>query len=194
MTETTQLPAVPKVTVGYERSIQVRDFEPSKASIFVSADIAGTYNDQGLYVPEDGAVADAAAAAFFEAKLAVLKQLHLPYEILDNVVIETIDKVLGPVDTVSDKPAQALRAPRSVQGNTRPKGGGKGSPPAWAQDGAYSADKADLQAELLEHPERYFDNREGKQNPKAPDFKRKFTGEGIWLDKASDALKEKYAA
>jgi hypothetical protein len=64
--------------------------------------------------------------------------------------------------------------------------------PEWSK--IAPATKAELQAELLAHPDRYFDNREGKQNPKAPDFKRKYTKDGIWLDKASPELKAKYAA
>ena len=31
---------------------------------------------------------------------------------------------------------------------------------------------------------RWWDNRQNKRNPKAPDFKHKDTGDGIWLSSA----------
>ncbi|TQD98442.1 hypothetical protein C1H46_016043 [Malus baccata] len=35
---------------------------------------------------------------------------------------------------------------------------------------------------LVENPDKWWDNRLNKRNPKAPDFKHKETGEGLWLD------------
>uniref|UniRef100_A0A5B7B510 Uncharacterized protein n=1 Tax=Davidia involucrata TaxID=16924 RepID=A0A5B7B510_DAVIN len=35
---------------------------------------------------------------------------------------------------------------------------------------------------LVENPDKWWDNRSGKVNKKSPDFKNKDTGEGLWLD------------
>lgn len=52
-------------------------------------------------------------------------------------------------------------------------------------------DKPALWAELASNPEKWFDNREDKRSEKAPDFKRKGTGEGLWLEfKGSSAVPE----
>ncbi|XP_043708291.1 protein OSB2, chloroplastic-like isoform X2 [Telopea speciosissima] len=37
---------------------------------------------------------------------------------------------------------------------------------------------------LVENPEKWWDNRLDKKNKKAPDFKHKFTGEGLWVDRS----------
>lgn len=39
---------------------------------------------------------------------------------------------------------------------------------------------------LIENPRRWWDNRSCKRNEKAPDFKHKETGEGLWLTSAPD--------
>lgn len=162
----------PRVTVGYERSVSVRPYETAKASIFVQADVVGTWSKDGLFVPDTGAVSEAAKAAFFEAKVAVLSQLNLKFEITqEQVVLEMLDKHLGPIEIVSEQPRAAA---------------------ATAPAAAAKSSKADKEADLLANPETWWDNRVGKTNPKAPDFKHKKSGEGIWLDKASPALKEAY--
>ncbi|GAV83843.1 hypothetical protein CFOL_v3_27288 [Cephalotus follicularis] len=38
--------------------------------------------------------------------------------------------------------------------------------------------------DLVENPNKWWDNRLGKKNGKAPDFKHKETGEGLWLSNA----------
>lgn len=40
----------------------------------------------------------------------------------------------------------------------------------------------ELWLDYKEHPERYWDNRENKRNPRAPDFKNKESGQALWLD------------
>ncbi|KAI3447616.1 hypothetical protein Pfo_004281 [Paulownia fortunei] len=39
---------------------------------------------------------------------------------------------------------------------------------------------------LVENPNKWWDNRLDKRNPKAPDFKHKETGEGLWLSESPD--------
>lgn len=57
---------------------------------------------------------------------------------------------------------------------------------AAAADGGGYAEKAEKRrAEwdaFFNSPEVWWDNRESKKNPRAPDFKHKMTGEGLWID------------
>ncbi|XP_075502279.1 protein OSB2, chloroplastic-like [Primulina tabacum] len=39
---------------------------------------------------------------------------------------------------------------------------------------------------LVENPDKWWDNRSNKKNPKAPDFKHKETGEVLWLNRTPD--------
>ncbi|XP_073142638.1 protein OSB2, chloroplastic-like [Henckelia pumila] len=39
---------------------------------------------------------------------------------------------------------------------------------------------------LVENPDKWWDNRPNKKNPKAPDFKHKETGEVLWLNRSPD--------
>lgn len=41
---------------------------------------------------------------------------------------------------------------------------------------------SDLWEELRAKPEKFWDNREGKRNPRAPDYKHKDTGAALWLN------------
>lgn len=47
---------------------------------------------------------------------------------------------------------------------------------------------------LLNSPNEWYDNRLGKFNAKAPDFKHKTSGEALWLDSAPSWAKEQLAA
>jgi len=38
---------------------------------------------------------------------------------------------------------------------------------------------------------KWWDNREGKRNPKAPDFKHKDDGRALWLNSAPDWVRQK---
>ena len=51
-----------------------------------------------------------------------------------------------------------------------------------AGGGAASAHVAEAQwTALFSNPRAFWDNREGKRNPRAPDFKHKETGEALWI-------------
>lgn len=172
---TTTTSTAPKLTVGYNRKVSVRPYESAEASIFVQADIQGTYNEDGLFVPDDNAVNEAAKLAFFEAKVAVLNQLCLPYDVVENVVVEQIDKVLGPVDVIKQEtPSQKASAARN--------------PAPAAASGGKTEDTAAAWDDLLNDTSGWFDNRTDKISAKSPDFKAKKTNKniaankGLWLD------------
>lgn len=55
---------------------------------------------------------------------------------------------------------------------------------------------AELLQEFQEYPDRFWDNRENKLNPRHPDYKHKDSGDGIWLQTppAASATAQGFAA
>jgi len=91
--------AQPKVTVGFERTVKIRDYEPMKASVYIQADVPIGYTAKEL---EQGL-----RDAFFQAKAQVLEQLGLEFEISEHgVVMELLTKAFGPVEMVQGATAQ----------------------------------------------------------------------------------------
>lgn len=86
----------PKVTVGFERSVQIRPYEMAKASVFIQAEVPIGYTPQEL---EQGL-----RDSFFQAKAQVFEQLGIEFEISEHgVVMEVLTKSFGPVDVVKDE-------------------------------------------------------------------------------------------
>ena len=57
--------------------------------------------------------------------------------------------------------------------------------PAGPEGGSGSSantSEADLWLDYKAHPERFWDNRGDKRNPRSPDFKHRDSGQGLWLD------------
>lgn len=69
-------------------------------------------------------------------------------------------------------------------------GGGAAAPRSRAAapsgQGSASGDMAALWREFADSPQSFWDNREGKRNPRAPDFKHKETGKGLWVESAPE--------
>ena len=151
----------PKVTVGFERTISVAQYEPAKASIYIT----GTIDDFSR-VPSEELVA-LAKDVFFAAKQAVYEQLGITFEVTQELVVQERlgDAGIQAVEVTSRDEAVAVAA----ASNTTQAG----NPPE-------PQDTDGLWRELAEHPERYFDNRESKKG-RQPDFKRLWTGAGLWL-------------
>lgn len=162
LSEDTVLTA-PKVTVGFERKVQVRDYESAVASIYIEAPTK----------PGDGPEEIVAAAhdAFFAAKSVVFEQLGIVFETtVDGKAVEMLEKQLGAVEVTRAEEAQAVAAASTPTASSNGNG-----PAPTSKDG--------LWAELSEFPKRYFDNRASKaeRGGNGPDFKRKQTNEGLWL-------------
>ena len=83
-----------------------------------------------------------------------------------SVVQERLERTFGPVEIVTGDEAKPYNAPKPV---------------AAPRSDAAPKNKRALWEELESNPERWFDNRETKKHPQGPDFKRKQTGEGLWL-------------
>lgn len=104
-------------------------------------------------------------------------------------------------------PAPRPRAANSARsGTSRPGGAQPGRPTARAQKGSTGAKSSNpkletdiLWRELIDHPERWFDNRFEKTNEKAPDFRHKTKKNeknfpvSLWLTSAPDWAKDEWA-
>ena len=68
--------------------------------------------------------------------------------------------------------------------------GGAGAAPATGyhtrSKGSGAGDMAALWEEFRGSPQSFWDNRENKRNPRAPDFKHKQTGKGLWMESAPE--------
>ena len=148
----------PSVTVGFERSIKVKDYETAKALIFVQVPTE----------PGDDleAIVAAAKPTFYAAKSVVLEQLGIDFEVTPELVIHEVERNLGAVQV---SPAHEARA--TARASSAP-----------VSSNAAPATRDEQWAELASNPSKWFDNRQSKRG-RQPDFKRKGTGEGLWLDK-----------
>ena len=160
----------PRITVGYVRKTSLPSeqykTETAEASCHVQADVNIESSD------EDKAAA--IKGAFLLAKGAVSEQLGLKFTVdPDLIVQETIERVLG---------GQVENATATTPQRTR---GGQSASQRQASSNKPPKAQADLWAELEANPGGFFDNRakkaSGEAKPTSPDFKRKGTGEGLWL-------------
>lgn len=161
----------PKAFVTIKRSVQVRPFETASAEVMleVPTEPFGWISADGKANVER--IVEDLKPAFFAAKVAVLEQLGLEFEVTpERVVMEVLDRELGAVEITesqAQKVAEASAAARKAKPARAPL------PPA-------PTDRDELWAELAEFPERFFDNRESKSGNQ-PDFKRVEGGQGLWL-------------
>lgn len=160
----------PKITVSFERSVKIRDFESAKASIYVEVPT----RPGDTWLAEEGQRSELDAAildAMFHAKVQVFEALGLGFDVTpDGRAIELLEDRLGAVEITRAQETAAVAAASSPTTSAKTAG-------------TVPTDKEALWAELCERPDRWFDNREGKKNPNAPDFKRAGHGDqpGLWL-------------
>jgi hypothetical protein len=176
----TVLPTPLTSTISFSRKISVRPYESAEASMFMQFEID----------PDNPEVTLASAKhAFFQAKALVFEELGLEFSIEDGGVIrELLTKNFGAVTEVTNSPAAVApaatqSAPESVS-HAAPAPAGGANPP-------YSADTMDKNekaanktwalARIASNPDEFWDNRENKRNPKAPDYKGKTNNIAVWL-------------
>ena len=170
----------PKGFVTFKRSVQLRPYETATAEVMIEVptEVGGwvTADDDGNVQVDVEKINADLKPAFFAAKTAVYEQLGLTFEVTPElVVMELLDKELGAVE-ISEDEARKVAEASSASKQAKPASGkGKKFPPA-------PADKEELWAELAEHPERWWDNREDKRSEGYPDFKRVEGGQGLWLE------------
>jgi hypothetical protein len=155
--------AAPRITVSFSRKVNLGNYESAEAYVAVQSDVAIDATDEDKIA--------AVKSAFLLARASAYEQLGIKFNVDDATVVqERLERVFGPVEVVEEYPnytddidiPQPPTAPRS--------------------DTAAPKSKKALWQELESNPEKWYDNRVGKKNPKGPDFKRKATGEGLWLE------------
>lgn len=149
-------------TVGFSRKVNLGNYQSAEASIFIQFPI----NPK-----DDGTVIIARAMdAFFQAKSVVFDQLGIEYNVEDGVIIESLRQQFGAVEVHTE--AAAAAAPR----------GGKFDGLKFSTTRDLKDQLDDMVADLKANPSGWYDNRQGKRNEKAPDFKNKSNGELVlWV-------------
>lgn len=170
-------------TVTFSRKVSVRQYESAEASIFVQFEIP----TEGSPEQQRAELLANARAAFFSAKALVFQELGLEFTVEeDGVVREVLQKNFGKVTEVTPTELAVVAADSGVTATpfADPSAGvGPNAPYAVdTQDkNERTANKKWAVARIASNPEEWWDNRENKRNPKAPDFKHKETGMGVWL-------------
>lgn len=159
------------VTISYGRKVP-RDGgygSGEECSIFQQVDVG----------PDDSPeqVEAAVKAAFAFGKAVVLQQLGCAYG---------VDQETGVVNGLDSAAASAAAPVRQTVRNTE-RTDTRSGPVAKSYGDGVKRSKEELITELQSNPGQFFDNRVGKKNPKGPDFKRKSSGEGLWLSDLESA-------
>lgn len=165
----------PVATISFGRKNGLPGYSNEEFSIFLQVPLDGidttdVASIEKMLDPQAGFV-----------KAYVYKQLGVPFSIDGSVV-----RGEAPAETPKAARKTASSSP-SKQRETQRGGGGGASPD----------DKSEYWAQLAgaekngdhwksQGGETIFDNREGKRNPKAPDFKFADAGVGLWLDRKPD--------
>lgn len=155
--------AQPRITVSYERKVNLGNYESE--TCFLSMQVDPNTDEDGN-ADAESAIRD----AFLLLKASAFEQLGVKFTVDEDLVLQELQGNLTRAGiTTSSTP-------------TAPVSYGPPAPPAQSyNNGAAPKNKAAMWAELESNPSMWFNNREGKQNPKSPDFKRKNTGEGLWM-------------
>ncbi len=161
-------------TVFFGRKCGLPNYSNQEASIFIQVDADRDESAES--------VADKLMAAFVQAKSQVFTQLGIEHELSsEGVLVET--GVAAPptpparkdaVTTLRESFPGAVVEPNvqhvdfSASSDVDPLTLSKPEQKRW------------LQARLQTHPNEFFDNTQSKRNPKAPDYKHKSSGLGLW--------------
>lgn len=163
-----------KAYVNFTRSLPPHQYHKAEASCHLQVDLPEHDGESaGEYAAE---VTAAIKEAFAVAKVNVFDQLGLSYEVdaVTQVVKEDLEATLGAVEVNGGTKSNVKPFKRAAKPAAR-----KSAKPS-------DAEIADAWAELANNPDRWWDNRDDKRNPKAPDFKHKDTGFALWLDTCPD--------
>lgn len=193
-----------KLTAYYSRKRGLPDYSSEEASIFISQAVPGVMEPEEL--------AETLQSLFVYAKSEVYQQLRLPFE-QDEVgrIMETFPDTKIVASKPKAAPKRTLKAtpepepdddesdpeeapePRRRTSPARGRAGGSQASRGRPTGGSGPMTEDDLWEELEQHPDLWYDNRETKRNPKAPDFvsaKHKQPGSnfkvGLWLNNAPD--------
>lgn len=153
-----------RFTISYSRKVNLGNYE--SAEVFVSTQIL---------VPQDAPADEQSSAirdGFIMVRASACEQLGIQFAVDEQSILqERIERHFGPVEVVTGVEATGYNKPAAP---TPPTSG--------RSDAEAPRSKRGLWEELEAYPERWYDNRLNKKNPKGPDFKRKQTGEGLWIE------------
>lgn len=169
----------PQGGISYSRKIQVRDYESAEASIWISFDLPK--QDDMTDEEYSSHLISVARSNWFSAKALVFEELGLEFTVTEGgIVQEVLKKNFGNVTEVTKAvPHSAAPQPVTSGSSDLPS-----SPPFSAETSDKSERAANKQwalARWAAYPNEFWDNRESKRNPKAPDLKHKDTGMAVWL-------------
>lgn len=157
----------PQVTVGFKRTLRVRDYESAEASVFIQVPTSPGDNVE--------TITENMKTTFAAAKATVFEQLGIPFEVdpTDLVVKDLLEKHLGGVEVSPAQQQVAVQSSGNVPTTGAKSFGGGGTAAPTTKEGLWQ--------ELASDPKKWFDNRESKKSERGPDFKRKYSGETLWL-------------
>jgi len=188
-------PVKRKLIISYSRTVQARQFEPATVSATMEADLPVNCTlEEAMSVYEN---------EMMLVKAAVLSQQNLPFELSENE--RMVQEVFGENEVmVVASTAAPAQMPAPTQMPAPSTGGFAGAPTA--SPGGIRRNKTpsgnDVQYwdMLVADPSKFWDNRAGKTNPNAPDFKMKVDrnaspeekkeAKALWLN----ACPDKYCA
>lgn len=157
-----------KGTVSFARKVSDGNYGMTEAFMSVQYDI-GQYD-----TAED--IIHTARNAFLQAKAVVFEQLGIEHTLDESGVVVEVARRAFPGSVVEPAPSgpAPAAAPAAAGGDNPPFAGDTTNP------AEKKANKEWAEARLQSHPNEFWDNRESKRNPKAPDFKHKSSGIGVW--------------
>lgn len=177
-----------KHTVSFTRKVSPKQYESADATFFLQFD-----------TPEGASFEDIiekAQRAFVAAKGVVLSELGINYDFdAEGILVETglapresaAAPTAAPKQTLQSTPDATTQLREAFNGGTVSEdttvrqvnfGGHDSSIDPLTLSKAEQ--KKWLAAELKANPGAFYDNRTDKRNPKAPDWKHKTSGLGIW--------------
>jgi hypothetical protein len=174
-------------TVQFSRKVSVRQYESAEASIFIQ------YSTDRDASPEE--IIAGGTGAFLQAKGVVFAELGLDADLNDNNIlleagVTLVERTFGPgVEKVQSSVKERAIATTSTPVPDVAGGDVSAAKPPFDP---YTKDKDEKAANskwakerLASNPNEFWDNREDKRNPKAPDFKHRDSGVGVWVDSAA---------
>lgn len=188
-------PVKRKLIISYSRTVQARQFEPATVSATMEADLpANCTLEEAMSVYEN---------EMMLVKAAVLSQQNLPFELSENE--RMVQEVFGENEVmVVASTAAPAQMPAPTQMPAPSTGGFAGAPTASPggirRTKTPSGNDVQFWDMLVADPSKFWDNRAGKTNPNAPDFKMKVDrnasleekkeAKALWLN----ACPDKYCA
>lgn len=167
-----------EIVATFERTIQVRQYEPAKASVTIKATVPLGVDD----ADQADKNMELAAALVTQAKLVVFQQLGLEHTLEENGVV--VELVQAAFDGATREAVPASSSTQAVldQRVQLPAGTVSATPPhdPSARGAEGKANQAWAWERFAVAPSEFFDNRNDPQRGNRPEIKHKPSGVGAW--------------